>query len=108
MLKQFPESFFYEILAQGSFIVDCLLALVESVENYINLDPPKFTFLDAEVADSIISKFKKAQRRTGLRTLALKKLLIDRFGYNLDEAQEEENEEDGPVVVENPTFFYKI
>lgn len=109
MLKQFPESFFYEVLSQGSFIVDCLLALMESLENYINTEPIRLYFCDEEKMAKLHQTHLEEQKQVGVKALALKKLLSEKFNFNLNEVvQEVETGEDAPVVVEDPSLFYKF
>lgn len=100
MFKEFPESFFYEVLSQGSFILEGILSLVEAVEKYINKIPPKFSYLQDGQVDEITSAFLKSQKITANRAVALKKLLLDRFGFDIDQKmRDEEDGDDAPVIV---------
>ena len=53
MFKEIPESFFQEVLSQGSFIAEGILSLNEAVENYFNRNPPIFHFLQQSQVEVI-------------------------------------------------------
>jgi hypothetical protein len=96
-------------LAQGSFVVECLLALIESLENYVNKEVSRYEFLDESMVMDLGRKIEKEKKNVKDRGLALKKLLVDKFGYNLDEALKEiECGDDAPIFVQDPQNFFKI
>ena len=102
MLKQFPKDFFYDVLSKESFVRKCLINFFNFVEDLCS------DYIGPQNRPQVQQAWLKGAKKLRKRTLFLKKLLIQKFDFDVTSLISDDTDDDLPVVVDNPTQFYKI
>ena len=95
MVKQFPHDFFYDILTRENFIS-------EALHNFFDFNKDLAMFY--QQSPKFLAQGKILEKRLG----HLEKLLKTKFNFEINDVDDVDYEDHPPVVVENPTEFYKF